>query len=219
MKKSKKGFLIASAIITLIVCVLTIILALGSAQIGSLITEDLITKALKQDSTYTFVEKGDGSYYFMYSDAEMGDVFIYESTIEKFVSFARILVLGIGIAVGVFALVKMILAIVIISKARKNEYAKGATIALFVLSILNVNILEAILLTVAMALSDKAEQPVFNNSSAIRPYNSEASKQQINAQTTRITSQPTAMATKPAIDKTKMPNLLVKCIIRKRIRK
>ena len=57
------------------------------------------------------------------------------------------------------AVAKLVIAIRILAQSNKDKYAKGAVIALLVLSALNFNLIEVGLLITAMCVKNKIEQP------------------------------------------------------------
>jgi hypothetical protein len=160
MNKRRKGFLNAASILTIVASAFGILYGFMFMFIGSsLITEDLIVEVFKEDQEYTHVELADGSYYFTYvEDGIEGK--ITEEQIELVISlFSTCISVGGLIGLGL-SIAKLVLAIRILNKNSKEEYAKGNTIALLVLSVLGCNLLETAFLIVAMCIKD---QPTENN--------------------------------------------------------
>ena len=158
MNKTKKGFLNAVSIITIIASAFGILYGLVFMFVGSnLLTEDLIVDVFKDDQEYTYVEYEDGSYCFEYmEDGVKGE--ITEKQIEFVISlFASILNIA-GLTVLGISIAKLVLAIRILNKTSKDQYSKGNTIALLVLSVLGCNLLETIFLIIAMCSKDKPNE-------------------------------------------------------------
>ncbi len=222
MKKSKKGFLLAGTIITIIACILAVILSLGAVKASSDVTENFVKDIFKEDTDiYTYRETAEGGYYFIYNDKELGEVYIYEDTIEQVALIVKVGLVVAGVVLGGFAIAKFILAVSMISKVKKNKYPKGSTIALLVLSILSFGILEAILLIVAMVIKENSakEEPVQAQmpEKTMSQQKRDEVKMRVQKQTSPLAQvMPNAQSIQP---ERKIPNLIVKTIIRKRIHK
>lgn len=154
MNKTKKGFLTASSIITIVASSFAILIALFLFLCGSLSTESLIKDTYLEDANYTYTEEVDGGYYFTgLEDGEM--VTITNEEIESLAKIVSVVFYVMGVGMLAFSAAKMVLAIRILVLNGKNTYAKASVIALLVLNILNSNILEAVLLIAAMVQKDE----------------------------------------------------------------
>lgn len=157
MNKARKGLLMGASITTIVASAFAIIGSLFLFIMGAVFNETVMKESYLSDIEYTYFEEADGSYYF--TTIEDGvEIVINEEDIEMVAeifstmfSVSGVFSLGMGIA-------KLILAIRLLVKTVKNEYAKGNVIALLVLSALNLNLIEAALLIVAMCMKDNKPQ-------------------------------------------------------------
>ena len=171
MNKTRKGFLTASSIISIVSATLTIFVAFILLLAGSFITENFVKEIYKNDQECVYFENADGSYYFIEIDEDGNEVEITMDEIKFVVKLASGLLYGCGVIVLSFSVAKLVLAIKILVSSSKNKYPNKCTIALLTISILNSNILEAVLLIVAMISSDKKNADKQNEEIVVEKIN------------------------------------------------
>lgn len=159
MNKTRKGSLIAASIITIVASAFAIFGGLFCFLVGSLFDDNMIKKEYMNDENYTYVENGDDYYFTYMEDGE--EVKVTEEDIEFITEIvSTILYVAGGISIAVSA-AKLTLAIRILIATNREKYAKGSIISLLVLSALNGNIIELVLLVLAMCSKDQeTKQPL-----------------------------------------------------------
>ena len=163
MTKTKKGFLTATSIITIIASSFAILGGFIFMFMGSMFTEEFFKETYSVDPEYTLYEEADGSYYFSYIETDGSEVRIYDEEISlmanivsNVASFAGFTILGLGVA-------KLVLAIRILLLKNRDKYSMGCVIALLVLSIIGFNVLESVFLIVTMCLKDEKKEEIENS--------------------------------------------------------
>ena len=158
MTRTKKGFLSAVSIITIVASSMAILSGFIFMFVGSMLTEEFFKETYSVDQAYTLYEEADGSYYFSYIDIDGSEVRIYDEEIalmanvtSSVANFAGITILGVAVA-------KLVLAIRILLLKNREKYSMGCVIALLVLSIIGFNILESVFLIVTMCLKDEKKE-------------------------------------------------------------
>lgn len=166
MNSKRKKYLTIGSIIVIIASAFAMLMGLAVFALGSLVDEDFVKELYKSDEC-VYYEEADGSYYFVEIDENgeevittQSDIIITVRVITAIIDFAGFVILGIGVA-------KLVLAIKILSSSGKNKYAKGCTIALLALTILNTNIIEVVFLILAMCAND--EQLINSNKDNVCP--------------------------------------------------
>ena len=166
MNKTKKGLLTAGSILTIIASVFAIVGSICLFWLSSIVTEDMLKESYLSDTTYTYHEEVDGSYYF--TGIEEGvEVIVNEQDIELLAEFTSLMFVFFGVVSLGVSIAKVILAIKILVMNGKDKYAKGTTIALLVLSALNTNLIELTLFIIAMCQKDKVQIVESNSSDVI----------------------------------------------------
>lgn len=155
MNKTKKTLLMVSSILSIIGFAGMVLLAGFMFICGAVSSEKLIKESYMEDPEYTYMEFVDGSYMFTSNDPDDADI-VRESEIETIAKVTKVLFISCAIVGLAFSIAKLVLAIKILVGLNKNKYKKGCTIGLLTLSILGSNIAEAVLLIIAMCLSDKS---------------------------------------------------------------
>ncbi len=153
MNSTKKGYIKAATIIIIVTSVISLLLSIFCLSASAMIDEAVLKESYINDSTYTYYENADGSYFFTYIE-EGTIVTIKESEIEFGAKFARGVMIAGGLFILGYSIVKMTLAILVLKSANKNKFKKGMTIALVVLSALNTQILELVFLILALCTKD-----------------------------------------------------------------
>ncbi|MBR4999262.1 MAG: hypothetical protein IKY10_05210, partial [Clostridia bacterium] len=158
MNKTKKGLLTAGAILTIVSSALCVFCAMLMFIIGGVFNEKMLKESYLEDTAYTYTENVDGSYYFTTIE-DGAEIVITEDEIELIAKVASAIFVVLGVLVLGWSAAKIALAIRVLVMNNRGKYAKGSTIALLVLSILNNNLIEAVLFIVAMCQKD---QPIEN---------------------------------------------------------
>ena len=156
MNKTKKGLLTARSIITIVASAFAIIGSIALFLIGGMFTEGVLKESYRADPEYTYYEEADGDYYFTTIE-EGEEVIIYDDEIEMLAEVVSAVFVIAGMITLGISIAKLVLAIRILIMNNREKYAKASVIALLVLSVLNTNILEAVLLIVAMCQKDNIE--------------------------------------------------------------
>lgn len=163
MNKTKKGFLSAASILTIVASAFGILGGIILMFVGSICDDDLLKDIYKDDPEYIYCENVDGSYYFTYLDDEGVEAIIYPEDIEIIAKIASGILNAIGfIALGL-SVAKLVLAIRILVVKKRDLFPKGTVIALMVLSILDSSMLEAVFLIVTLCLKDEQPKEEINN--------------------------------------------------------
>ena len=153
MNKTRKGWLTAGSVVTIVAVSFSIIASVFFFFMGSIMNEKILKKSYRADEEYTYYENADGSYYFTYYE-EGVLITMQEDEVELIAESTSAAFKAMGIGVLMIALVKLILVIKILVSSHRNEYARGIVVALLTLSIVNFNWLEAVLLIIAMNAQD-----------------------------------------------------------------
>ena len=157
MNKTKKGFLRAATILTIVITVFSALVSIIFFALSSKINEDFMLEDYKNDSYYTIINEADGGYIITYE--ENGVTFqITDEDISVSVIIFKTIVCVIAFGILLYAAAMMTLAILILVGLHKGKYKKGCTIALLILAILNQTLLISIFLVVVLALGDKKEE-------------------------------------------------------------
>ena len=154
MNKTKKGLLTANSILTIIGCAFQILISLVLFLAGGLVSEQMMKDSYLEDPEYSYYENLDGSYYFTTIDDNV-EITITEDEIEVLSKVISIVVYVLGGVMLAQSIAKLVLAIRILVINNQNKYAKGSVIALLVLSIIDTNIIQIILLILAMCQKDE----------------------------------------------------------------
>lgn len=152
MNKTKKNLLTASSILAIIGFAGTIICAAFMFLFGAVCSEQLIKESYLEDGEYVY-EIVDDTYQFV--PVEFDDEIVTEKDIEEMAILSRCFFYASAITMLGFSVAKFVLALKVLLAANKNQYKKGCTIALLALSLLNSNLVESVLLIIAICLSDK----------------------------------------------------------------
>lgn len=149
MNKQNKGLLSAASIITIVACSIAILLGLFLFLCAGFSTEKIIKESYMTDSEYTYYEEIDGSYYF--TGVEDGEIVtITDEDINSLAKIVKVVFVAMGVGVLGVSIAKLVLAILILVATIKEKSAKGKVIALLVLSLINFNVAEVILLILAL---------------------------------------------------------------------
>ncbi len=160
MNKTKKGFLKAGTILTIVSAAFAILFSFILFFSTTLITEDFFIEDYKEDG-YVLVEEADG-YYLKYNDPELGEIRLEDEEIETLVVLTSAVVIFFGVGTFAISVARLIISIILLNKTCKNKYSKGLTITLLVLSIITGSWIEVALLVTALCLKNKVENPIEN---------------------------------------------------------
>lgn len=155
MNQTRKGFLTASTILTIVSSVLAILLSFGIAYLAGQMTEEIFKETYQEDSLYTYYEEANGEYYFLYTDENGTIQTLDDSEIQMIAKVARVMIGAVAVGCLAFACTRLILAIIVLKNTNKKIYKKGLVITLLVFDILEMSVLEIIFLGIAMVSPDK----------------------------------------------------------------
>ena len=154
MNKSRKSFLITSAIIAIVACAFSLLAGMFCFLVGSFCDEDLMKKSYLEDvENYTYYENGDDDYYFTYIE-DGKEMKITEEDIEFSADLMQSICYIAGGITLLTTIAKLTLSIRVLILTTRNKYAKGCVVALLVLSAINGNMLELLFLILAMCSKD-----------------------------------------------------------------
>lgn len=156
MNKTKKGLLTASSILTIVASALCVLGSIFMLLIGGLFSEKIMKESYMEDPEYTYTENVDGSYYFTTIE-DGAEIVITEDEIELLTKIVSVVFVVLGVFSLGLSAAKIALSIRILVMNGRNQFAKGSTIALLVLSVLNSNLVEAVLIIVALCQKDETK--------------------------------------------------------------
>lgn len=167
MANTKKGFLKAGGILSIITATMAIIVGLFAFSFCNYyLNRDLFIAIYESDpTTYEKVENSDGSIEFRYVDETTGDtVVITEGEIDLAVSAIKSVVrVGVVILIGI-SIAKMAVAICLMINTFKDKNSMGLTIALLIMSCVTVCFLTVAFMIVALCLKDSPKVDNATNS-------------------------------------------------------
>lgn len=175
MTSTKKGFLKAGSILSIIASVSMALTGMVFLGISSLINEKFILKTYETETGYAYFEDTDGDYYIEYYEDEddivLGEkVRVTEDEIELIVEVSKAISLMLAVFILGLAISQFVISILILNKMSKDKSSKGLIIALLVLSIITGSMLTAAFMIVALCLKDK-KQPTLENINEIAAEN------------------------------------------------
>lgn len=158
MTQTKRGFLKASAILSIIEAAFFIIAGIAILFIVPNFVNESSIKEVLSDSGYRYVEQAYGSYYFEGLDEEgeyeiitSKEIKIVTNLSKAFFVPVSIMVLGLGAA-------KLVMSILILNITSKDKYSLGCTITLLVLSAVTGSTLQVGFLIAAMCIPNKTNK-------------------------------------------------------------
>ncbi len=154
MKRTKKGLLVAGAIISILVVLFMMIISLGLSLVNMMVNEDFILDTYKEDPSYEVVENTDGSYVIIDQDG----LEITSGDIEIIVNIVKGIINTFNFMNMTSVVLTLIFAIMIFVKVSKDKDCKGAIITLIVLSVLQWNFLTLALMIVALCIKDERQE-------------------------------------------------------------
>ncbi len=155
MNGRRKGFLIASSVLTIVNSVLILLTGIVLILMGTITTEESMKNDyLNKPEVYTYGENLDGSYYFTYVDDDGFTVKMNESEIELTAKVMSITLKVIGVSFLVVNVIRLILAIRILVNVGKNKFGKPSVITSMIINICLFNYLDVVLTIVGMVSAD-----------------------------------------------------------------
>ena len=115
---------------------------------------------LKENKGYQFEQYEDGGYSIIYYNEDGDLVVVTEEDMSELILLTKKTLTIESIVYIVYAILKMILAVLVLVMAYREKYNKKYLIGLLVLSCLNLSVIEAVILIVAM-------MPKYNNKTAV----------------------------------------------------
>ncbi len=158
MNRTKKGFLTAGGIISIVLASLCLLEGLVMFTGKTLVTEDFVKEMFNSDSSYTYFEDDlttdeVGDYYFEYT--EQGTVYkITKAEIKGIVNIASTILTVVCVILIALAVANLIFAIFVLKGSHRNNCKKGFIITLLVLSVLSGNLLTMAFMIVALCIKD-----------------------------------------------------------------
>ncbi len=157
MNKTKKGFLTASSILTIVTSGLAIFLAVIMFFVAGEFDEKTMKQEYLNNKNFDYYEDVNGDYYFKgIEDGE--EIAIYQADIETISKFMQIVINSIGAVLLLLSLIKIIFAIRILLFNSRERYAGGSVITLLVLNLLEFNILVSGLLITSLCIKDEIKK-------------------------------------------------------------
>lgn len=164
MTSTKKGFLKAGAIISIVTAVLSALMSFVFISAATMINEQFILETYETEIGYTYHEDIDGSYYIEYYEDE-DDLLpqtVTEEDIELIATASKTILIVMTVFVLGLSIAEFIFAILILNKLSKNESRKGQIITLLVLSAISGTIVTTAFMIVALCLKDKPKVTLEN---------------------------------------------------------
>lgn len=164
MTKTKKGFLKAGSIISIIAAVLSALMSFIFIAAANMIDEKFILETYETEIGYTYVEESDGGYYIEYYEDEddLHATTVTDDEIQLIVTASKTILIVLTVFVLGLSVAEFVIAILILNKLSKNESKKGLIITLLVLSILSGTMLTTAFMIVALCLKDKPKATLEN---------------------------------------------------------
>ncbi len=171
MSNTKKGFMKAGAIISIVLAVFFALGALIMFGVKSLLTDesltalcrDVVVEGFEMDPDYKKVTEGD-TFYFEYvgTDIDMKGTKItqedLDNAIKLVVNTVKVVFNIGGVILLVYAVVNMTFGIMVLGDANKGRNRTGNIIALLVFSVLSGNAITMAFMIVSLCLKNKPEE-------------------------------------------------------------
>lgn len=163
MSKTKKGFLIAGAIITLLSCVVMLLSSKIFDMAKDFINEDFIIKSYEEEG-YQKITNPDGSYVL-----QLEDEITYEKTnvtedeVQLIIKGSYVVIDTVKFSLLAFSVISGILAVCILVQTSKEKSKKGTIVALLVISALTFNYITMAFMIVALCIKNKPKVVIESN--------------------------------------------------------
>ena len=159
MNKTKKAFMLAGSIISIVQVLVMLLGGLILIAVGSIISEEQICSVYDTDASYTRVEEGNGDYYYVYTDQITQEQFIINDTdIQTTVQVIKTIFNSLSIYVLAMGIANLIFAIIVLKHSISESNKKFGIITLLVLSVFTSNILTTAFMIVALCIKDKPKE-------------------------------------------------------------
>lgn len=158
MSITKRRFLKAGAIISIVLSVFSLISCVSLIPTASTLNENGLVKILTQEENIKLHEVSENDYYL---EVDFGDniMEITKSEIESLISPLKVALLIVGVVGSLLCAGEFVIAIVLLNKL-KNIVGKGLIISLLVLSITTGNFITMAFMIVALCVKDKINKEV-----------------------------------------------------------
>lgn len=164
MNSTKKGFIKAGTILSIVVSAILIITGFVMFGISSLITEQSLYEVYESQAGYTITNNPDGSYEITYIDEYGVTQTITQSELQTVAKIAKTAVNISAVVILAGSIASMTVSILLLSKVNKGKSQTGLIIANLVLDILFVGWISAAFMIVALCLKDAPkDKPTLNN--------------------------------------------------------
>lgn len=160
MSGTKKGFLKAGSILGIVVASLLMLASVVVFSSIAMVSEEFILDSYSLEPNYNYYEEADGSYWIEYTE-DGQEITVSDEEIEIVTDLARTTMIVIGAIFLGFAVAMLVMSIIVLKGANREQSKKGAIITLLVLSALIGNVLIMAFMIVALCLKDK--KPTLEN--------------------------------------------------------
>lgn len=165
MNSTKKGFIKAGTILSIVMSAFLIITGFVMFGISSLITEQNLYEVYESQAGYTITNNPDGSYEITYTDENGILQTITQSELQTVAKVAKSVVNVCAVVILAGAIASMTVSILLLSKVNKGKSQTGLIIANLVLDILFVGWISAAFMIVSLCLKDNIQdkKPTLDN--------------------------------------------------------
>ncbi len=166
MSSTKRAFLKAGAIISIVLAGICILEGILLGTLSSMVTEKSIKEGYENDTTtFTLVtDKEDetlepGDYYFTYTVNDK-EIKITRGEIVAIANVAKTVLNVFAWITILLSVANIIVAVLVIKDAKRNSNRKASIITLLVLSVLSGNLLTMAFMIVGLCLKNKPENEI-----------------------------------------------------------
>ena len=165
MNNTKKGFLRAGTILSIIFAILTVFMSVGMLSASGFINEDIVLDSFRAEKQFTLYEDVDGGYYFEYID--VGDIedpsddtliTMYDYEVESLSKFIKIGLIVVSAVTLCFNIAQFIIAMLILTQTNKEKVSTGLIITMLTLSALSGNFITMAFMIVALSIKNEPKQ-------------------------------------------------------------
>ncbi len=160
MSSTKKGFMRAGSIISIVLAVIFVLGGLITFGSDSFINKELVLGIYRADTiNYREIEDENGiSFEYIGSDITMKGTIITEDDINLVVTFAKNILKFVSWSLIILAVLNMVFAIMVLNVASKGSNNIGSIITLLIISVVSMNMITMAFMIVALCLKNKAPE-------------------------------------------------------------
>lgn len=164
MSKTKKGFLNAGAIISIVLAVVFILLGVVFLGANSFINKNFVVEAYKADPEYRDISEGEEiKFEYVGTDQTLVGTVITGEDIEIVVTLVQNVVKFFAWILIILAVLNIVLPVLVFGVVNKESDGIGSIIGLLIVSVLSFNFITMAFMITALCLKNKpkenAEQP------------------------------------------------------------